>query len=450
MNAKKPLLMFTGAGFSKALNPKFPLTDEIYDRIQDKIKNLDYLQHYQSAIGEAAIKDVEILAQRISQHVQHIEQSLPMLKAFIQYSQTEEFQNESLELHGNYIADERDYLKKSMSIGNDALKYIHRDILNHIFKTGIKSKEIKANLEDFIESLKRQCSRLNIFSTNYDTAIRSIQKNPKYYLTDDKKNEVAFNKLFQHNNQNGYCYIPLKGFLDWKLSRDRKIIFQLSEHDADLPNLDSSAVMALNNTSGFGKIPHKYLYDHFREELKKAEYLLFIGYSFRDVAINQAIQEAVDSASIKGLCIVYQESEDTNDFQQTIKQNLFPDYQGNPFIDTGLILHNTDRILGKLFGSFMVSGHQFSDKIQNKSGVYLITISTAEGKRRILYTGESPNVKRSLEERNSELQAEDEPEERQHFAYYCDATDRKIIADKVISAYNPAYNQSEEQENDSD
>ena len=352
MNNKKSLLIFTGAGFSKALNLDFPLTNEIYDRIKDEITYLNYFKYYYETDFQSEIRDVEILAHVLSSHVQPIEQSIHILHKCQEYTQSEKY---DVFDHGNLQggAGPTDHLQPIRRTCRANLKHIHEAVLKPLFTTQPKSDAV-TKMKYIIEQLKKKC-QLNIFSTNYDRAIRPILLDKDYYLDDS---EVKIDLLFNPDNPNGYCYIPLKGMLDWKLIENTMTIYQMPKFEQKIEN---SAVMPLQDTSGFQKLPHKELYDKFQEELGKAEYLLFIGYSFRDEAINEAIR-AIDSSKIKGLAIVHKESGETEQeiakkgvaFQEKIKQDLFPDYQGKPFIPYGFVLDDPavdmmHRISDKLF-----------------------------------------------------------------------------------------------------
>ena len=351
MDDQKSLLIFTGAGFSKALNPEFPLTNEIYDRIRDEITNLDYFKYYYEGDNQAEIRDVEVLAHVLNNHAQPIKQSLHILSKCIEYSHLKK-----RDVFNDGIKDTGHAMKCLLPIQRVCeanLKYIHEQVLTPLFTTE-PQPDTTTKVKEIIAQLIKKKFRLNIFSTNYDRAIRPILKDKDYYLVDG---EVRLDLLFNPNNPNGYCYIPLKGMLDWKLADDGITIYQMPKFESKIEN---AAVMPLQDTSGFEKLPHKRLYDKFKEELGKADYLLFIGYSFRDEAINEAIR-AIDSSQIKGLAIIHKESGETTQekaekgvaFREKIKPDLFPDYPGKPFISFGLDLDvdMMDRITKKLFES---------------------------------------------------------------------------------------------------
>ena len=325
-------LLFTGAGFSKALSDKFPLTDDILTDIQPKLYDLNYLHYYL----QSAKPNLEDLARVMSLHCQHLEKALPILARNIEYSQQLQSQGRAVTridaaLLSPDVQEVGQHLQNCVTHWNKGLDYIHEQVLAPMLTIELEP-DTETHLEQFIAYLKGKFE-LNIFTTNYDRAIRQIQDDSTYYLINGSEVDL-YEIINMRRNKEGYCYIPLKGMLDWGISnKKRDTIYQTSEHDGRVPKIKDSAVMSLENTSGFRKWPHELLYNKFTEEVDKAKYLCFIGFSFRDDAINEAIK-TIASEHIERIVIFTRAIDDekaTADnreteekFQQRVKKQAVP------------------------------------------------------------------------------------------------------------------------------
>ena len=467
MSAKKTLLIFTGAGFSKALNKKFPTTADIYNKLKsnknNEIRNLNYFEGY----FQTKIPDIEVLAKMISNHSKQTRQLASKLSGLLKYlSKLDDYSgnHRNFPISINSITAMRDHAKSLNTDWDESLQYIHKQILQLLFQIPVKQKA-QTSSKIFIKELKEHCDELNIFSTNYDKAIRLIQDDTRYYLGDD--NAVNLDKIIDAKwNKNGYCYIPLKGMLDWRLAPGSKEIFQTPEKDKTIATIQDSAVMALQNTSGFQKLPHRHLYETFQKKLAEAEYLLFIGYSFRDAAINDAIVKMINLAKIKSIVIVHQELGKTQQerekkersFKKRIQKDIFLKRQKNIFfISDGLQLYetdkklqNTDTILSKLFDAFRIHGYAFSYSIERKSGVYIVATRNSVGEQEILYVDESEDVEQGLANHEELLRnTVGHLSDRFHYlACYCNQATRKKIKSEIKKIHDPVHNKQYSPEED--
>ena len=172
----------------------------------------------------------------------------------------------------------------------ECLDYINKYVLHKLVNVKLKA-DIVQDYKDFIKMLKSQCE-FHIFTTNYDTAIRQVQDYPHYHLKNGDEVDIATITGLKQN-PNGYCYVPLKGMLDWGFIDDENTIKQGSIPD----KIEKSVVMTLeenNRELDDLQYPHNQLYGKFQAELQEANCLLFVGFAFNDDLVNQLIKEQID------------------------------------------------------------------------------------------------------------------------------------------------------------
>ena len=360
---QEKLLIFTGAGFSNALSSRFLTTREMYKKIKeaqgqsDGIINLDYFESCFDEPNKSEI-NIESLAKKISTNRQLIKQLHPN-------------PNESINLSG----DHQPVTGTSQQIQDNwqaSLDYINQNVLNELFSVRLLLSS-KSYFKKFIKEIQKYFVEFNIVTTNYDRAIRQLQDNPHYYLRDDC--EVNIEAILQQN-ADGYCYIPLKGMLDWRWTdnaagfrrddsplrgilgarwaRRRKIIEQGFKIFGN--TIEESVVMTLENESGNLQSPHKQLYDKFEQELQTSNRLLFIGFSFNDELVNEVIR-TLTSKKIKRIVIVTQDAtKDAQEFEARVRAQVIPtQYQDKQkqkdkvsFISSGFKLRDTQNIFDEL------------------------------------------------------------------------------------------------------
>ena len=299
---KKKLLIFTGAGFSNALSEKLPTTAGMYKQMHDNKTIEELKKDFQKYLAKQP--DIEILAQNIKTQIDRIQKITTAIEEFN---------------HDNKTAytfpkcpESKDAIDQLMIARNSTVvdnwqnlldKVIHEQFLD---KLNIKTLDdsVLKKIRQFLTRMKRNNYDANIFSTNYDTSMRIVQKKSDFYLEKDK--EVNIDKILNSKNYNpDYIpYFPLKGMSDWRRDKDDKqIIYESLQRSTTIAE---SVLMTLDHTAGFTQNPHKKFFDLFKSKLGEADCLLFIGYSFRDSSINKAIKDCLNSA-IQKIVIVHKE-----------------------------------------------------------------------------------------------------------------------------------------------
>ena len=341
MTKQKSLLIFTGAGFSKALNPEFLTTAEIYEKIKNDGQIHDLETFTQSAEGK--IRDVEYLARTIYKTLEEHKmiagsalrglssQAGPPLELLNEAVPAPKIKGSFRDKRGGMLdTDALNEITSQYANWQKSLNYINSQVLNKLFDVALNSTAI-ADFRVFMKDLEASNLKPVIFSTNYDKAIRFLQKNPNYYLQAGS-NKVDIDAII--NQRHDIDYFPLKGMLDWRLADDEKTIYQGLKIENSVANL---VVMVLEDSSNYEnlKFPHDMLYKKFKEELQKADCLLFIGFSFRDDFVGQLIKERLqdtnEESKIQKVVIVNQAesgSQELKDLKSNIEK-IFAEFSEN-------------------------------------------------------------------------------------------------------------------------
>ena len=215
----------------------------------------------------------------------------------------------------------------------ECLDYINQYVLKELLQVKLKKEQV-ADYKEFIKALQDEI-KFNIFTTNYDTVIRQVQDYPHCHL--ENGDEVDIEVITgSKQNPNGYCYIPLKGMLDWGFIDDENTIKQGSIPD----KIEKSVVMTLeenNRELDDLQYPHNQLYGKFQAELQEANCLLFVGFAFNDDLVNQLIKEQIDqddseNPKIQKVTIINQQDADNGVLQDKIR-TIFATYKGELHIE---------------------------------------------------------------------------------------------------------------------
>lgn len=307
--AERKLLLFTGAGFSKAVHAGLPTTLELYKSIVEGGPSIPY-SHYIESLLQTPI-DIEVFARRIGRTI----------KALELLSRDGEGEAEHVRHNtGSYSLDEartilqhKEALRASLeNVNKRALKELNCRTLDN------KASKLVADCKKLIVQLNENFT-LKMYSTNYDNLIRYIHPEPEYYLDNNAvaRKIVNVDKLINGNsNSVAYPYIPLKGMLDWTREGD-KIIEGLDFGSA----ASTSVILPFEYIEEPTASPFNGFYNAFREDVRHAQYMAFIGFSFRDEFINELLKGY--SGSCQKIVIVTKRQEDYAEWQKRVKR-LFP------------------------------------------------------------------------------------------------------------------------------
>ena len=330
---REKLLIFTGAGFSKALSSKLPITREMLEQAVagDGVTNLDYFQCF---FNHSNDMDVETLAKTISNCLESVKQ---LTSCNYKNPHTSVIGDQPSDGIGNKLRRLRDDWQKSLS-------HINQQVFNQLIDV-----ELDDGAEEKFRKLITKLDEkyiFNIVTANYDTAIRQLQNKPRYYLND--YNIVDIQKIIKRGTKL-YRYIPLKGMLDWRFKdQGRKVIVEGLKPANDI---NDSVMMTLEDVSKYEDLqyPHREFYDTFKKLLGEAERLLVIGFSFRDDIIGDLIQQQIkQNTKIQKIAIINQETADSQalrDLKEKI-HDLLIDYKGERYLDltSGFDISNPDKI----------------------------------------------------------------------------------------------------------
>ena len=296
----KKLLIFTGAGFSKALDEAFPTTNEILQQINsaEPITNLSKFRYRTDFANyqDPNIQDVEHLAQVIYKDYRNrLKRVIGELEATLSPQQHPPILISDESIERPILYSQRwvrtkvlDEITSRLDALQKALSYINTEVLKRLASVQLDSDRIN-KLQKFITDLKKHFN-LNIFSTNYDKVIGLIQQSRYYYLK-PHSDEIDIKKII--NQQHDINYFPLKGMVDWRFSDDRQAIYQGLIPGSSIAD---AVVMTLENDAKYEDLqfPHKELYGKFKQELQTADYLLFIGFSFRDERVVKLLKQRIE------------------------------------------------------------------------------------------------------------------------------------------------------------
>ena len=333
MQIKRRLLIFTGAGFSNSLSPKFFTTQGFYDVLKEgKEGFLEHLGYIEGRLdSESRDKNAESLAQKISQIIY----SLKMLAN----------EHERIMVSGAAAPLNNDSSKNRAALENQFIslrRHINEIVLKHLGQN-LNQKERKhaTEVRDFFYKLAEQFN-LNIFSTNYDKLIKYLHDLYGYHL-EGPDNIVNPNKLMQDGKP--FSYIPLKGMLDWREDEDDPGIIK---EGLDLRHTYENIItMPLEDRSAPSREPFKSFYQFFGKQLESASHLLFIGFAFNDIHINPLINN--HSASYKKVVVVTLDStEGLQKFKARLKRYVFSNCSDVHYMRKGFDKHARDEIIVQL------------------------------------------------------------------------------------------------------
>ena len=281
---RKRLVILTGAGFSRSVSKRFFTTQEFHSKYAEKLDPGNWLRYIEGLVRkeqggtEADVGlDAEVLSKKLRQVIDAWNTVMPYPEANIRIDSGTQLASYTFNVPAQKLrSDLSGFLA---GIRNAVLRDLRFDVL--------KPEEMKKvnDIRNFINNLHKEYD-LNIFSTNYDTLIREIYGTAQsgYYL--DGK-QIIIERLL--NNGKPFSYIPLKGMVDWRRSKDREDLF-IEGSDWDNDSKDH-IFMPFEDEATPNKNPHNKFYAKFTEDLsdQNTKVMLFIGFSFRDDYIKNLI-----------------------------------------------------------------------------------------------------------------------------------------------------------------
>ena len=317
--AKRKLVVFTGAGFSKAIASGVPTTKDFYDKHisvdyengASAMRHMDYLK---SLLGE----DMDI--ETIAQEADAIRSSISRLSRSKDY----------IRVHGSgYDTGDRQSSEIQENL-TEALDYLNNLALDKLDCTSLidMGKGVQKNIKltrAFLSDLRSKFS-FRVFSTNYDNLFRYMQDDPNYYL--ERKagalNVVNIDKL---GNRGDPCpYIPLKGMLDWVRGAG-DLITQGKRH---YNSPDDSVIMQFQHIHDPEDHPYREFYKEFEEDLAASDIWLFIGFSFRDRYINRLIRKHRHPHGTVVVITKLDDKGEINSFNERVNKLLSGSSAGDP------------------------------------------------------------------------------------------------------------------------
>ena len=293
------IVVFAGAGASKAVNPKqFPTTVEFFERLPKSIvdnKHFDFVMRYlKGSLGERQI-DIEHVLWGL-QEFYSIFSDLQLRKGPLGFA---------LGQNALHLASPS-YNFGHLQNASPILAGGFRDIIDQInqkvydfYAEEPSQSELSGNWMELIEGVRGWRDRVDIFTTNYDSVIEAAlvcldgdgtarldcgiagtlrQKLNFDYWTDDSKGEdILLTKLH--------------GSLDWKYAGKGVAVGDAvftGDHEKQAivyPGFKGSS------DAVFFPIFHEYL----RRAVSESDIVIFIGFAFRDEHINEIFRDALDT-----------------------------------------------------------------------------------------------------------------------------------------------------------
>ena len=309
-----------------------PTTDDfVKSALNKEVISQSYLECMADLLGDNV--NIEEIAQRTSRLMNGIKAFIPNDNSPSPLRSIIHFQNEQWDfMPANEIVKKLQNQLKS--INEHVIYNLNCDSDSRIM--GSRQKLVAQNIDeikDFLQTLKENFN-FKIFSTNYDNLIRQIHPNPRYYIETESaisSSIVNIRKLIKGDDN--YAYIPLKGMIDWRRSRNG-IIIEGHEYEK---NYDNQVIMPLEDTSTPERHPHKEMYDALIKEIKESHMLLFIGFSFRDTFINNLLQSYHNEDLTEQIIIVTKSRRipENNIFKKKIENEIF-----NRLSESKITYHN--------------------------------------------------------------------------------------------------------------
>lgn len=297
------VLIFAGAGASKAVNPdRYPTTVEFFERLPDAIKSQDLFR-----FAVQYLKD-----QNEEGHILDIEQILWLINELKQFTSVT-LQPSSLP--GWFLTENRlgtlaktpIELRKLHQLGINATATIDRlsseinKLVYELYGEPPSREELQNNWLTLLTGLKN-VGLIEIVTTNYDVVIEeAIAKSGISIITGRSSGTQPLLDQTAWDLQNASVedkeahgrFTKLHGSVDWVRGNDRIHV--------GFPFFQGKHEKHVIIYPGFKGVPSEplfqQLHQYFHMRLSQADVVLFIGYAFRDEYINTILQRDLSQSA---------------------------------------------------------------------------------------------------------------------------------------------------------
>ncbi len=299
---KKNIVIFAGAGASKAVNPsKFPTTVEFFKNLPDQITNnnmfklvLDFL--YRNTPDR--VVDIEEILWELQELI-NFSTNLKNRQGIVAYSIYQNFlaQYNIVPNHNINIFHtiQETVLGKCTSLVSE----INKEVYNY-YSYEPKETELIDNWSYLFNKIDTTNKCLDIFTTNYDLSIETAVSHNKDIddgflgYKGQRKLSLDLQKWKKPKANNGLL-TKLHGSVDWQW-KNEEILVGASIYTG---NHDNHAIIypgfkGQSDTYFFSPL-HEYL----GNRLDSADLIIFVGFAFRDEYINELLRERVDHRNTK-------------------------------------------------------------------------------------------------------------------------------------------------------
>ena len=309
-------VVLAGAGASYAVNPKqFPTTAQFVERLPEDIKSSGLYKLILQIISEQADEpaDIEKVLWRLLELNTHLK---PLTNQ--QSTVARAFQQNRL---ARLITGDTDAVFQAAPVFVRHIELLVEEInkvVYDLYAHMTPQNELEGNWIPLLSDLSTRCQKLYLFTTNYDRVLENaanfVNGNkipPKIPLHSGYINGVereldvtlwSENTLGQSlsgTTSNGLI-TKLHGSVDWSSENQRVVIggaFYKGNHARH-------AILYPGLTGLPDSEPFRSFHSFFDLTLAAAEYLIVIGFAFRDDAINTSIVKASKESGFKGVVVI--------------------------------------------------------------------------------------------------------------------------------------------------
>ena len=347
------LVIFTGAGFSKAIaglpttidimgDKENPQTGTIRKDFQSSTNDDWRLPEYLEIIlaEDHPTLDAEVLARK----------TLDYIEAMDFIFKADEKLSPELSFYKRGI-----FQLESASKSPENIHIAARSLLNHIHRTLMAKLNYNGSDEErfdpvtqFFEQIQQLKLSFNIYSTNYDILFSCFSSNLTACVEGIK---VDIDKLIKSEGL-PYSYIPLKGTMEWGWDSKKEHVLDRQRASQSFENSVFLGLEVIADRNYIeNQFPFNKLYKQFERDLKNAKYLLFIGFSFRDNYINSLIQENIKRYE-KIIIVCHESKGEVEVFRNYLRETTLKECAAKQlvFINTGFNDKSRKEIINILRG----------------------------------------------------------------------------------------------------
>ena len=285
------ILVFAGAGASYAINSdKYPTTVEFFSRLDESIN--EKIQKLLSPKFKFIInKERKGLIEESQLHEKIDIEDILWLISKVKEDYRNIFSNEIFkEIVETINRESISFMEEQ----HKELSSLEEKIYENVFRfyTSIPSEDELDPWTFLFFALSGYEKPIELFTTNYDIVLDGMSKYVSVGFENGLEpnnhiNNFILNKSYlSKENKNGIRLIKLHGSAKW--------IRQGEEIINDTGNVKNGVVLYPGFKGFLEESPFKEFYQHLSDMCKKAEYAIFIGFSFRDPEINNILKKDID------------------------------------------------------------------------------------------------------------------------------------------------------------